>query len=72
MVRTPLRILAQSAPLADIFAAQESVAFLYECAQRAVAIGHNVVRLIKCAATSDADLASFHQALNLFGRSHEF
>jgi hypothetical protein len=72
MARTPLGILAQSAPLADVFSAQEPVAFLHKRAKCAVALGHDVVCFIQRTATSDANLAALHQEFNFFCRRHEF
>jgi hypothetical protein len=70
MVRTPLRILAKPAPIADVFATQEPVALLHKCADRAVAFGHDVVRRIERITTAYADLASLHQAFNIFRCYH--
>lgn len=72
MVRTPLGILANTAPLADVFASQETVALLHERAKRAVARGHDVVRRIQRPAPADSNLAAFHQAFYFFGRCHSF
>ena len=72
MVCAPLGILAQPAPLADVFAAQEPVTLLHKCAKRAVALGHDVVRRIQRVAATYANLAALHQAFYFFGRCHAF
>jgi hypothetical protein len=67
-----LGILANPAPLADVFTAQEPVTLLHKRAQRAVALGHYVVRRVQRIAATDSDLAALHQSFHFLGRCHVF
>jgi hypothetical protein len=69
-----LSVLSQSAPLADKLSAQHPVTLLHKRTNRAVALGHDVMRRIKRTTTANANLAAFHQSFRVFGlyRGHEF
>ena len=71
MFRDPLRVLTQSAPLADKLSAPHSVALLHKCANGSVAVGHYAVRFVQCAPATNPTLAPLHQSLCFFcGNCH--